>query len=383
VTTSEGTTTRASARALRPSAKVLPEHARGHNRALVLQTLHASGQQSRADLARSTGLTRVTISDLVGELVAEGLVVELGRRESSGRGKPAILLEIDRGAFQIIGLDLSEYSVFRGAVLDLGGRLLSRSEVALAGSVGEEATAKVLALVDTLVGQATVPILGIGVGSPGVVDGDGTVLGAPNLGWDHEELRKTLSERFSLPAIVVNDANAAVLAEHSFGDADGDMMLVKVGHGVGAGLLLGGVQFFGERFAAGEIGHVVVGADGRRCSCGKSGCLETWLATPRLDAALGAATTSAAREAVLREAGVRLGTALAPIVAVLDLAEIVLSGPVEYLAGTLADAAVETLGNLTMAQFHSSLAVRMTTLGDDIVLRGAAAMVLSEQLGFS
>jgi predicted NBD/HSP70 family sugar kinase len=214
------------------------------------------------------------------------------------------------------------------------------------------------------------------------------VLSAPNLGWDREELQKTLTERFSLPAIVVNDANAAVLAEHSFGEAEGDMMLVKIGHGVGAGLLLGGVQFFGERFAAGEIGHVVVGADGQCCSCGKSGCLETWLATPRLDAALEAATTSAAREAVLREAGVRVGTALAPIVAVLDLAEIVLSGPAEYLAGTLADAAVATLRRLTMTQFHGAVfhsgpTVRMTTLGDDIVLRGAAAMVLSEQLGFS
>lgn len=383
MTTSEGTTARAGGRALRPSEKVLPEHARGHNRALVLQTLHGSAQQSRADLARSTGLTRVTISDLVAELMAEGLVVEIGHRESIGRGKPAILLEIDRGAFQIIGLDLSEYSTFRGAVLDLGGRLLARSEIALAGSVGAEATAKVLALVETLVGQATAPILGIGVGSPGVVDGSGTVLGAPNLGWDHEELQKILSQRFSLPAIVVNDANAAALAEHSFGDADGDMMLVKVGHGVGAGLLLGGVQFFGERFAAGEIGHLVVGADGQRCSCGKSDCLETWLATPRLDAELGKATTSAARDAVLREAGVRLGTALAPIVAALDLAEIVLSGPAEYFAGTLADAAVETIGALTLAQFHSGLAVRMTTLGDEIVLRGAAAVVLSEQLGFS
>jgi predicted NBD/HSP70 family sugar kinase len=372
---------RTSGRTLRPSAKVLPEQARGHNRALVLQTLHGAGQQSRADLARSTGLTRVTISDLVAELMADGLVVELGHRESSGRGKPAILLEIDRAAFQIIGLDLSEYSVFRGAVLDLGGRLLSRSEIALAGSVGAEATAKVLALVDTLVGQATAPILGIGVGSPGIVDGDGTVLSAPNLGWDHEQLQKTLSERFSLPAIVVNDANAAVLAEHSFGDADGDMMLVKVGHGVGSGLLLGGVQFFGERFAAGEIGHVVVDAAGPRCRCGKSGCLETWLSTPRLDAALGQATASADRDRILGDAGVRLGSALAPIVAALDLTEVVLSGPAEHLAGTLADATVETLRSL--APFHSSLAVRMTTLGDDIVLHGAAAMVLSEQLGFS
>ncbi|MFI5060461.1 MAG: MarR family transcriptional regulator, partial [Actinomycetales bacterium] len=75
-------------RALRPKAKVLPEHARSHNRSLVLQTLYRSGQRSRADIARETGLTRVTISDLVAELVAEGLVVELGQRESARPGKP-------------------------------------------------------------------------------------------------------------------------------------------------------------------------------------------------------------------------------------------------------------------------------------------------------
>ena len=83
-------------RVLRPSAKVLPEHARGHNRALVLQTLFTSGQQSRADVARRTGLTRVTVSDLVTELMAEGLLIETGQREGARPGKPAILLDIDR-----------------------------------------------------------------------------------------------------------------------------------------------------------------------------------------------------------------------------------------------------------------------------------------------
>lgn len=371
-------------RALRPSAKVLPEQARAHNRSLVLQTLYGSGEQSRADVARSTGLTRVTVSELVAGLMAEGLIVEKGLREVDGPGKPATLIDIDRGRFQIVGLDLSEFSTFRGAVLDLDGQVLERAEVALAGSTGDEAAAKVVALAARLVAKATAPLLGIGVGSPGVVGADGTVLSAPNLGWTDEPLQAILAERFDVPAVVVNDANAAVLAEHSFGDADGDMMLIRIGHGVGAGLLLGGSPLYGSRGAAGEIGHVVVGTDGgEECSCGKRGCLETWLAAPRLDARLAAASSEAQRDDILRTAGQRLGIALAPVVGALNLAEIVLSGPPALIDGPLSNATIETLRERTMAEFHGNLVLRRTALGDDIVLRGAGVAVLSRQLGFS
>jgi len=161
-------------------------------------------------------------------------------------------------------------------------------------------------------------------------------------------------------------------------------MLVKVGQGVGAGLLLDGTPLFGSRFAAGEIGHVVVGTDGgAACVCGKNGCLETWLSTPRLDAALSEAVTSADRTTILREAGQRLGIALAPIVGALNLAEVVLSGPTGLLDGPLTEAVVETLRARTIAEFHGGLTLRMSTLGDDIVMRGAAVMVLSGQLGVS
>jgi predicted NBD/HSP70 family sugar kinase len=374
----------ASSRALRPSGKVLPEHARGHNRSLVLQALYIEGRKSRADIARETGLTRVTVSDLVAELIVEGLVLEMGQREDARPGKPATLLELNGLAFQIVGLDLSEAAIFRGAVLDLRGRVISRAEVPLESSTGADATAKVIALVGSLVEAATLPVLGIGVGSPGVVDLAGVVLSAPNLGWVGEPLQNTLEERFGLPVVVINDANAAALAEHSFGGAESDMMVVKVGHGVGAGLLLGGSPLFGSRFAAGEIGHVVVGTDGgAECACGKHGCLETWLATPRLDAALAAAATSEQRISILRAAGQRLGIALAPVVGALNLSEVVLSGPTELLDGPLAEAVIETLRARTMAEFHGDLTLRMTTLGEDIVMRGAAVMVLSGQLGVS
>ncbi|MFC5503051.1 ROK family protein [Lysinimonas soli] len=378
-----------SGRALRPSAKSLPEHARGHNRSLVLQTLYRSGTLSRADLSRATGLTRVTISDLVAELMVEKLVVEVGQRDEARPGKPATMLDINRTGFHIIGIDLSEYATFRGAVLDLDGVVLERIEVPLDGATGAAATAKVVALAQRLVAAATLPLLGIGVGSPGVVDLAGTVLSAPNLGWPSgagagEPLQATLAAATGHPVIVANDANAAALAEHSFGSALSDMMLVKVGHGVGAGLIIGGTALVGSRFAAGEIGHVVVGTDGGdACACGKHGCLETWLATPRLDAALAATSDPAERTAILRRAGERLGIALAPVVGALDLAEIVLSGPLELLDGPLAEAAIETLRSRTMAEFHGDLSLRMTTLGQDIVMRGAAAMVLSAQLGVS
>ena len=373
----------ASGRSLRPTTKVLPEHARGHNRSLVLQTLYVSGNQSRADLARETGLTRVTISDLVAELMAENLIIEIGQREGSRPGKPAMLIDLNRGAFHIIGLDLSDFSWFRGAVLDLDGTILHRAESPLGGATGDAAVSLVIDLVETLTATTSLPLLGVGVGSPGVVDLAGVVRSAPNLGWSDVPLQRTLSERFGMPVIVANDANAAVLAEHSFGSGDSDLMLITVGHGVGAGILLGGTPIFGGHSAAGEIGHVVVGDDeGLACACGKSGCLETWLAAPRLEAAL-AAADGTRRDTILREAGRRLGVAVAPVVGALDLSEIVLSGPIHLLDGPLAQAADETIRARTMADFHGDLRVRMTALGDDIVMRGAAAMVLARELGVS
>jgi predicted NBD/HSP70 family sugar kinase len=372
-------------RALRPRTKVLPEHARGHNRSLVLQSLYRSGRVSRADLARSTGLTRVTISDLVAELIAEGLVVELGQRDDARPGKPAVLLDVDRSATQIIGVDLSEHAVFRGAVLDIDGRILDAVEIELAGSRGQDATEKVLTLVDRLVALATAPVLGIGIGSPGIVDAEGTVAAAPNLGWTDEPLQRLLAQRTGLPVFVANDANVAVLAEHGFADAQGDMMLVKVGHGVGSGLLVAGALVFGSRFAAGEIGQVIVGTDeGPDAPYDREHSLEAWLAVPRLERRLAAAAAAGRpTEQVLREAGQRLGVALAPVVGALNLSELVLAGPEDLLDGIVLEAFRETLRNRTMAGFHSGVTVRMTSQGRDIVLRGCVVMVLSAQLGVS
>ena len=376
-------------RVLRPRAKVLPEHARSHNRSLVLQTLYRSGQRSRADLARETGLTRVTVSDLVAELLAEGLVIELGQRESARPGKPAVLLDINRSAHQIVGVDLSDHDRFRGAVMDLDGAIIASDEVMLEddgrSATGDDALAKVDWLVEQLVAASTAPILGIGVGSPGVVDLSGTILTAPNLGWTDLALQRHLADRTGLPVVVANDANAAALAEHTYGGAAGDMMLIRVGHGIGAGLLVAGALVYGSHYAAGEIGQVMVGTDlGLETTYNRDQVLEHWLSVPQLQRGIQEAHSSAQDATpVLREAGQRLGIALAPVVGALNLSEIVLAGPTELLDGPLSEATVHTLRNRTMAENHADLSVRMTTQGQDIVLRGAAVLVLSGRLGVS
>jgi predicted NBD/HSP70 family sugar kinase len=374
-------------RALRPGVKVLPEHARGHNRSLVLQTLYHRGAMSRADLSRETGLTRVTISDLVAELIKDGFVAEKGVREASGPGKPAILVDVDRVGHRIIGLDLSGTDVFLGAVLTLDGDIVVRREVPVPAH-GVDVVDAVIDLSRALVAESHAPVLGVGIGSPGVVDERGVVLAAPAFGWERLDLEGILVEALGLPVLVANDANAAVLAEYTFGGSEDDVLLVKVGRGVGAGLLTGGQPLRGSRSAAGEIGHVTVGTDGGpACVCGKIGCLEAWIAVPPLSARVADAAPDAV-ENVLRDAGERLGIALAPIVGALDLSEIVLSGPPELLDGALADSVAETLRARTLstqalAEFHDGVRVRMTAQGQDIVLRGAAVMVLSGQLGVS
>lgn len=383
-----------STRLLRPVTKALPEQARSHNRALVLQTLlrgqalRGAGGLSRADVARETGLTRVTVSDLVSGLLESGLVRELGQREGSRPGKPATLLEIDADSRHVLGLDLSDHVTFRGAVLRLDGTLVQETDLALMGRRGEDAVVVVETLVRELLANATSPVLGIGVGTPGVVDPAGTVRSAPNLGWSEEPLQQRLAAQFHSPVAVINDADAAALAEHSFGGGASDMMLVAIGHGVGAGLVLGGMAVHGNRHASGEIGHVTVGTDpGPACACGRDGCLEAWLAVPRLEAMLADATAGrdadSARTAVLETAGRRLGIALAPVAGALDLAEIVLAGPAHLVDGPLLAATRSTLQARTLASVHDHLVVRSSRLGDDIVVRGAAARAISDQLGIS
>jgi predicted NBD/HSP70 family sugar kinase len=323
-------------------------------------------------------MSKVTVSDLVAELVDSGHAVELGPSDEVRPGKPALLVDVNRTGLQAIGVDLAAHEVLRGAVMDLDGTILVRAERPIGEDSGQAVLDSVLDLVHELVGAATAPILGIGIGTPGIVGPEGAIDTAPNLGWTDVPLRDVVAGATDLPVFVVNDADAAVHAHYTLGDGGDDLVLVKIGRGVGGGVIVGGHRVRGAHFAAGEIGHVTVGTDGGApCRCGKVGCLETWVSAPHLEKAL----ATSGDEAPLREAGERLGIALAPVVAALDLSEVVLSGPEHLVGGALRDAVEETLRARLLARPEADLSVRLADRSDDIVLRGAAVLVLWEQLG--
>ncbi|MEV0891227.1 ROK family transcriptional regulator [Promicromonospora sp. NPDC050262] len=367
---------------LRATSKVLPEHARAHNRSLVLQHLFHEGPTSRADLARSTSLTRVTISDLVSVLITEGLVEELGTRPGQRVGKPAILVGLRTDAYQIVAVDLTEHGHMRGAVLSLTGEIMVRRQLDIDGRTGDELVDLLTRFVRRLVAAASHPVIGVGVGSPGIIDLDGRVVEAPNRGWYDVPLAAILGERLGLPVHVANDANTAALGEFTYGGATGSMLVVTLGAGVGAGVVVDGVRVHGQHDAAGEIGHVTVVDDGEPCACGRVGCLETVLSVPALRRAV-ADKSPEDSDAALASAGRVLGVTLAPVVSALNLTEVLLSGPRDLLDGPLREAALDTIRQRTMPAINTGLQLRMAALDEDVVLAGAAVLVLSAQLGVS
>lgn len=384
------------------ATRAVPGDARRHNRALVLQALFREGPLSRADLARETQVTRVTASDLVSELLADGLVEELGTRTEQRVGKPATLVGIVPDARLIAAADLSDDKRFQVALVDLTGNVIERRHAEHGGRTGQDAMDLVGQLLAEVLELAERPLLGIGVGTPGVVDPKGVVLEAPKLGWHDRDLADNFRTRFNTEAAhVANDANAAVLSELSLGGPPGrSLLLAKIGHGVGAGVVIDGHLVVGDRFAAGEIGHVVVDPDGEECVCGRTGCLEAAIAAPLLrrriaegeasEAAVARlaggtvseeAVGSGAKAQTLAGAGEMLGRALAPVVSALNLREVVLSGPRDLLDDTFRRAALDAVQSRTMPAVGDNVDLRLSASGEDDVLLGAAMLVLDRELG--
>ncbi|MBM7516195.1 ROK family transcriptional regulator [Nocardioides nitrophenolicus] len=352
---------------------------RRHHRSMLLQELFAAGPASRADLARSSGLTRVTVSDLVAELLAEGLVEELGTPSESRVGKPPTLVGLVADAKHVVAIDLSVDDQLAGAVLTLEGQVVLRDAKPREGRTGAAAVALVREFAADLIDRSSRPLLGVAVATPGVVTPDGVVLDAPNLGWHDLRLADDLAAALDLPVYVANDANTAVMGEFVFGSrGEGGLLLLRLSTGLGAGLVINGALLHGQGGAAGEIGHVQVDPDGPLCGCGRPGCLETYLAVPRLRRELAVGDP----DAVLADAGARLGQALAPVVATLNLGEVVLSGPAD-LVEPLARVAEQEVRDRVMPVSAQQFVVRTSSLGDDGVLAGATGVVLAGELGVS
>jgi N-acetylglucosamine repressor len=393
--------------------KATPERARTHNTQLVLKTIYDSGQISRAEIARATQLTRPTVSDVVADLMEQGLVEEVGYAPSTG-GKPPILLSVVDDSRHLIGINLARGD-FCGAVINLRGKVWHRVDLPLQGRDGDAALALVYDLVDALVEASTSPLLGIGIGAPGLVDStNGVMHQAVNLNWRDVPLRSLLEERYGLPVYMANDCQVAALAEYTFGNSSStkDLVVINAGWGVGAGIVLNGQVLHGTPFGAGEIGHVIVVHGGEQCRCGNFGCLETvasrraiirraqaiaqsdphsllhhFAASPEaitLDVVLQAfeAGDEAVRQ-VIYEAGRSLGVAVANLVGVLGSCRILIAGSVTCFGQFFLDAIRGEMMGRCLSALARDTEVGFVSLGSDIVFLGASALLLPHELGLS
>ncbi len=272
----------------------------------------------------------------------------------------------------------------------------------LEGADGDAALALVHDLVDEILAGPHQPILGIGVGTPGIVDAEGTIRWAVNLSWADLPLAHILHERFGLPTVVTNDSRAAAIATHLFRDErdvrPANLVAIKVGRGIGAGLVLGGELFGGDGDGAGEIGHIVVDPDGAECHCGRFGCLETVASAPAILRAATAAgvhadtipevAAAAARGdddalAVVRGAGRALGTAVANLIGILDVGEIVVHGSVTALGEPWLAAIRDEATRRSLGPLARETSIVDGGVGEDLTLLGACAMLLTSELGLT
>ncbi len=391
--------------------KATHEQTRIHNTQLVFSTIYERGEISRAEVARVTRLTRPTVSDVVVDLMAEGLIEEVGRAPSTG-GKRAILLRVDEDSRYLIGLDLARED-FRGALINLRGEIKHRVSLPLEGRDGNAALDLVYALVDVLIAAARHPLLGIGIGAPGLVDAvDGVIHQAVNLNWRDVHLRDLLQERYRLPVHMANDCQVAALGEYTFGENNRskDLVVIHVGKGVGAGIVLNGRLFHGNPLGAGEIGHVTVVENGERCQCGNTGCLETVTNSraivrqaqaqarntpqsilnqlaPNPDAITFETVCEAFAEGdeaarqVIRDVGQHLGATAANLVGVLGGCRILLAGRITCFGQFLLDVVQETMVRRALASLSQTSEIDFVSMSADIILLGAAALLLHEELG--
>ena len=262
--------------------KATRQYTKEHNRNLVLKMIFSHEKISRAEIARISQLTRTTVSDIVNDLLQEGLVSEVGIGDSQG-GKNPILLSLVEDARWLIGLDLGQ-NQFRAAVVNLRGKIREVVSVPVNDRDGIESLALVYQMLSQLIDGTSQQVSGIGVGAPGLINtSDGMVVNAVNLNWKNIPLTSLLQDRFHLPVSIMNDCQAAALGEKTYGKGfqkDENLVLLNIHHGIGAGIIINGSIYQGDGGFAGEIGHIVVNReDGAVCRCGNRGCLETVAST--------------------------------------------------------------------------------------------------------
>lgn len=250
-----------------------------NNKSLVLQMVMSKEPISRADIAQVTGLNKATVSSLVNELLLEELIYESGPGESSGGRRP-VLLHFNKIAGYSIGIDIGVNYIL-SVLTDLKGTIIREKTQTVEDSsfpvVKELVKSTIRSFMNELP-QSRYGIVGIGLGVAGIVDKEGTVLLAPNLGWKHISLKSEIEEEFNLPVIIENEANAGAYGEKQFGAGRNfkNIVYISAGIGIGVGIILNDELFQGENGYSGEMGHMIIDVNGRQCSCGSKGCWEVY-----------------------------------------------------------------------------------------------------------
>jgi glucokinase len=238
---------------------------RGVNRTAVLELIRRSGPTSRTFIAQELKISLPTVMRIIDELIKEKYVREINEKEWSG-GRKRSLVELNAKEHLTIGLDLGG-TKFYGAVSDLGGEILFEKMIPRNGSRGEEGYNMVTTMLEELVAFArgtSIPIMGIGIGVPGVTYHDkGIVEWAPSLEWRNFPLAERVSKHFNLPVIVDNDVNLSALGEMWFGAGReiNNLVVLNIGTGIGAGVVIDGAIYRGTNEMAGEIGYLIPGRE--------------------------------------------------------------------------------------------------------------------------
>src|SRR3954467_9719790 len=386
-----------------PSRAGSLESLRRLNRLRVIRALRDEGQISRADIARRTGLSRSTVSSLVADLQADGLVVERpepGSAHGAQGGRPPILLSFDASAGAAVGIDFG-HSHLRVAVSDLASTILAERKQPLDTDHDAQQGLELAAeMVSDALADAGVPrsaVIGAGMGLPGPIEQSAGTVGSSAIlpGWIGMTAATEMRRRLDLPVMVDNDANLGALAEAAFGagrDA-GDLIYLKVSSGIGAGLILNGRLYRGAAGLAGELGHVLVDPDGLICRCGNRGCLETLAASGALVDLLSrshgtdlsvADMLRLAREGdlgcqrVIADAGRAIGRAVADLLNVLNPELIVVGGELAGAGDLLLEGVRESIGRAALPAAAGSGRPAAGVLGDRAQVLGAVALVVSE-----
>lgn len=376
---------------------------------VVLRLIWEERRISRAEIARRTGYSRSTVSEVMGDLLAGGLVAEAGTGPSRGGRRP-IELEFQDDAGRILGVEMGGAHV--GVLLtDLRGREVAWAEEEHAVRDDPDGTRALIARMCHELREAdgpSRPLLGLGVALPCPIDPrrPGTLSRLVLPAWDGEVGLEALADELAAPLYLDNDANLGALAERWWGAGQGveDFVYVKLGTGVGAGHIIAGRIYRGAAGVAGEIGHLSIDPNGPRCLCGLRGCLATLVGSPALreraarrlvenpasslrgprpgimdieDAAL--AGDALALE-IVQGVAEPLGRAIAGLLNIMNPSLIVLGGGLTRLGDLLLDPLREMVQQRTLVSAVSASELRIGELGKRTVALGAATLVLEAAL---